>query len=265
MIVWAVRAGLLASLCGAPLAAQGVPPWGPPPGSRGISLDAVRPSWDNLDLDLGNGLLYGALRVPVSGTFAVVGEAPVAYFSSQSSSGTVFGNVYVGMEHAGPDGFRADVGVRLPTARQSGDFTFAGLVAFLSDFDRGDAWIDEAWAAQGRIGYRQVTPGGFEAGIRAGPTLWVIESGEDEVFGDYRLHAVYRRNNVAIGGEFSGRTLLTGTGSTFGDLSIHQVTLGVSVRAGAVWPRASLRIPVDSDLKDAGLDHVLGIALDWRF
>jgi hypothetical protein len=206
----------------------------------------------------------------VSGNIAVVGEAPVAYFSSQSVSGavsgTVLGNLYVGVEHAEPGGFVADAGVRLPTARESGDFgAFAGLTAFLADFDRAEAWIDQTWAARGHIGYRHAPPGELEMGIRAGVTTWFLEGADDEVLGDYRAHAVYRHKSVAIGAEFTGRAILTASGGDFASRSIHQMTLGLGLQAGAVWPRASLRIPIDDDLKDAGLNHALGIAIDWRF
>lgn len=266
MIASSIRAALIAGVCATGASAQGVPPWGPPPGSRGVSLEVLRPSWDGPDLDVASGLLYATVRVPISGVMTVIGEAPLAYFSLQSVSSTVLGNLYVGVEHAEAGGFVADGGVRLPTASESGNLgSFGGALAFFSDFDRGEAWTDRAWAVRGHVGYRHAPPGELETGIRAGMTAWLLDEGDNEVFGDYRAHAVYRHGKVALGGEFTGRAILTASGGDFASRTVHQATLAASVAVGAARPRVSLRFPIDADLKDFGLNHVLGIGLDWTF
>jgi hypothetical protein len=262
-----VVGSLWAGLGVAALAAQSYPPWGAPTPARLVSLDVARPSWDGADLDAASGLLYGALRVPVSGALSVVGELPWARFGVTGGSGSVVGNLYVGLEQgpAGPSGLTADLGVRLPTSSQSGDLGGeAAVLAAFSDFDRAEAWLDELWAARGHVGYRHTSPGGFAAGFTIGGTLWASEQGEDEVVADYRGHAAYRQQSVVMGAELTGRAVLTESGS-FGERTIHQLTLGVGVAAGAVWPRAFLRVPLDADLKDFGLNQVFGIAIDWRF
>lgn len=249
------------------LAAQSLPPWGAPTPARLISFDFARPSWDGADLDATTGLLYGGLRVPVTGSLSVVGEMPFARFGVTGGSGTVVGNVYVGIEHAPsqPSGMIADLGVRLPTASESGDFGgTAAILAAFSDFDRAEAWLDELWAARGRVGYRHTSPGGFAAGFSLGGTLWSSQQGDDEVLADYRAHAAYRQAKLAVGAELTGRAILTESGS-FGERTLHQLTLGVGVAAGPVWPRAFLRVPLDADLKDTGLNQVFGIGIDWRF
>ena len=249
------------------LAAQNYPPWGAPTPARLMSLDYARPSWDGASLDAATGLLYGGLRVPVSGSLSIVGEAPFARFGVDGGSGTVVGNLYVGVEQAaaGPAGVIADLGVRLPTVSESGDFDgFAAPLAAFSDFDRAEAWLDELWAVRGHVGYRQTSPGGFMAGLAIGGTLWASQQSEDEVLADYRAHAGYRQAKVAVGAELTGRAILTESGS-FGERTIHQLTLGVGVAAGPLWPRAFLRVPLDAELKDTGLNQVFGLAVDWRF
>lgn len=261
--------GLLAAGLGATTVLQGqnVPPWGAPTPARLISLDFARPSWDGADLDAATGLLYAGLRVPVSGSLSIVGEVPFARFGVTGQSATVVGNLYVGIEQtpAGSSGLIADLGVRLPTSNESGDFGgFAAPLAAFSDFDRAEAWLDELWAARGHVGYRRTSPGGFAAGFSLGGTLWASEQGEDEVLADYRAHAAYRQAKVAVGAELTGRAILTESGS-FGERTVHQLTLGVGVAAGPVWPRAFLRVPLDADLKDTGLNQVFGLGIDWRF
>ena len=230
--------GLLVAGLGAATApaAQSLPPWGAPTPARLISLDFARPSWDGADLDAATGLVYGGLRVPVSGSLSIVGEVPFARFGTTDQSGTVVGNLYVGIEQAaaGSSGVIADLGVRLPTSNESGDFGgFAAPVAAYSDFDRAEAWLDELWAARGHVGYRHTSPGGFTAGFALGATLWASEQGEDEVLGDYRAHAAYRQETLAVGAELTGRAILTASGS-FGERTVHQLTLGVGVATGPV-------------------------------
>ena len=70
------------------LAAQNYPPWGAPTPARLMSLDYARPSWDGASLDAATGLLYGGLRVPVSGSLSIVGEAPFARFGVDGGSAT---------------------------------------------------------------------------------------------------------------------------------------------------------------------------------
>ena len=259
---------VISTLAGVRAAAQSAAPWGPDPAGRLVSIDLARPSWDGADLSVASGLLYGGVRVPVSSGLAVVGQVPYARFGVDEASGAVIGNLYVGMEggSSGPRGARWDLGVRLPTTSESGDFDgFAGVLAALSDFDRAEAWLDEVWAATGHVGYRSVSAGGLQAGFAVGGTLWSSQNGDDEVLADYRAHLAYRQEAVAIGAEFTGRALLTESDVDFSERTIHQLTIGVGVRAGPLWPRAFLRIPLDADLKDAGLNQVFGIGADWRF
>lgn len=261
--------GLLAAGLGgaSALAAQSYPPWGAPTPARLLSLDYARPSWDGASLDAATGLLYGGVRVPVARSISIVGEVPYARFGVDGGSGTVIGNLYVGIEQApaGTSGVIADLGVRLPTSSESGDFTgFAAPLAAFSDFDRAEAWLDEMWAARGSVGYRHTSPGGFAAGFAIGGTLWASQQSDDEVLADYRAHAAYRQAKVAVGAELTGRAILTESGS-FGERTVHQLTLGVGVAAGPLWPRAFLRVPLDADLKDTGLNQVFGLAVDWRF
>jgi len=264
MVIGALAAGLSGATA---LTAQSYPPWGAPTPARLVSLDYARPSWDGASLDAASGLLYGGLRVPASGSLVIVGEAPFARFGVDGGSGTVVGNLYVGIEQApaGPSGLIADLGVRLPTVSESGDFGgFAAPLAAFADFDRAEAWLDELWAARGHVGYRHTSPGGFAVGFSIGGTLWASQQSEDEVLADYRAHAAYRQAKVAVGAELTGRAILTESGS-FGERTIHQLTLGVGVAAGPLWPRAFLRVPLDADLKDIGLNQVFGLAVDWRF
>jgi hypothetical protein len=259
IVIGFLSAGLGATTA---LAAQSIPPWGAPTPARLISLDFARPSWDGADLDAATGLLYGGLRVPVSGSLSVVGEMPFARFGVTGGSGTVVGNLYVGIEHAPaePSGVIADVGVRLPTASESGDLGgAAGILAAFSDFDRAEAWLDELRASRSRrvSPHTSVSPPGSRQDV-------VSASRATTNLADYRAHAAYRQAKMAIGAELTGRAILTESGS-FGERTLHQLTLGVGVATGPVWPRAFLRIPLDADLKDTGLNQVFGIAIDWRF
>lgn len=249
-------------------AAQRVSPWSPLDGRRSLGLDLARSGWDGLDQSFVSGQVYASLRVPVTPTLTVVGEVPYARLAAEGFSGSAIGNLYVGIERAATEsaGMFADLGVRLPTASQSGDLGGqASFLAAFSDFDRAEAWLDELWAAQGHIGYRRLTPGGFESGFAIGGTLWSSGQGEDEVLADYRVFAVYHQAPMTIGAEFTGRAILTESGLDFGQRTIHQLTLGAGLAVGALRPRLSVRIPLDADLKDGGLNHVLGLGVEWRF
>jgi hypothetical protein len=265
---WAVLAGILAAgVSGTGAGAQGRPPWGPPAGARAVTVDLVRPAFDGADLSLASGLFYGGVRVPAGGAWSVVGEFPYARFGVGDQTGTVLGNLYAGVDYApaGPSGVTFDLGARLPTSNESGDFfggdaTFAAVYA---DFDRAEAWLDEQWAAQGHAGYRHALGRGFEVGFTVGVSFWGRQD-EDEALADYRVRADYREGGGAFGVEFTGRAFLTESGS-YGERSIHQLAVGVGLATGPLWPRLSLRLPLDAALKDVGLKQSIGFGVDWRF
>lgn len=249
-------------------AAQVVAPWGHPPEARTVALDVVRPQFDGLDLSFPSPMLYGTVRWPVSGALSFVGELPLALFSTQGASATVLGNFYVGIEQvpAGGSGFVAAVGARLPIASESGDFGgFGQTFAALGDFDRLEAWGEDTWALTGRVGRRWGTSGSLQTGFSVGATYWAPDRLENELLADYRAHAAYRAEKVSVGVEFTGRAIVTESDLSLGERTIHQLTLGIGLDLGRLWPSASLRVPLDSDLKDSSFNNALGLGLAAEF
>jgi hypothetical protein len=248
--------------------AQSPAPWGPPEADRVVTLDVVRPSFDGLDLSFPSPMLYGGVRWPLSPTVGIAAEVPLALFATQGSSATLLGNPYLGIDYAaaGPRGLVARLGGRPPIATESGDFGgVAQVIAGLADYDRFQAWIEDLWSAAGHLGWRARPERGLGGGFTIGATLLSPKGADKEVLGDYRADVEYRDQRFAVGAELTGRAILSEQGLGVGDRTIHQLTVGVGVALGPVWPRAFLRIPVDADLKDAGFNTAFGVGVSWVF
>ncbi len=255
------------SFASAGLLAQAPAPWGPRNADRALTIDAVRPSFDGLDLSFPSPMLYGGVRWPVSPTVGLVAEFPLALFATQGSSATLIGNPYVGIDYvAGPRGLVAQLGGRLPAATEGGDFGgIAQAIAGLADYDRFEAWIEDLWAASGRVGWRARPERGLGGGFTIGATLLSPKNADKEVLADYRADIGYNDERFAVGAEFTGRAILSEPDLGVGERTIHQLTVGAGVALGPVWPRAFVRIPLDADLKDAGFNTAFGLGVSWVF
>lgn len=257
-----------ASLVSTDLPGQTPAPWGPPRPDRVVTLDAVRPGFDGLDLSFPSPMLYGGVRWPVSSTLGVVAEVPLALFASEGFSATLLGNPYVGIDHTpvAASGLVGRLGARLPVATESGDFNgFAQVLAALGDYDRFEAWVEDLWAVAGQLGWRARAASGLGGGFTIGGTLLAPKDADKEVLADYRADVGYRDDRVAVGAEFTGRALLSEPDLDVGQRTIHQLTVGAGVALGSVWPRVFVRIPVDADLKDADFDMAFGVGVSWVF
>ena len=257
-----------AALVPAGLAAQAAAPWGPVDATRAVTFDLVRPSFDGLDLSFPSPMLYGGLRWPLTPTWGIVAEIPVALFAGEGRSATLLGNPYVGVDYDTPAGrgLVGSLGARLPLAREGGDFAgLAQVIAAIGDFDRFEAWIEDQWALAGHVGWRTRWQSGLSAGFTIGGTLWSPKNSDEELLADYRADVGYREPRLAIGAEFTGRAILTESGLNVGQRTVHQLSVGVGVALGPVWPRGFVRLPLDADLKDSGFSTAFGLGATWVF
>jgi len=265
---------LLAVLAGGPLletvAAQSF--WLEPAAPVEVNLEILKPALKGADLGGSSLVYYLSLRGQVGTTTAVVFELPYANFSHEADqyypdySDNTVGNPSIGLE-MGPqgDGWRGEVGVRLPTASSS---NAAATMGALTDFvERTEAFLPDVLSFRAGANYRSVAPTGFAFGARISPLFWLGTGDRAEMDPElwvlYALRAGYEGKSVAAGAGLSGRYLVTAEGGAdFGQRTFHQLGLYTNLNLGGWGPGLQVRVPLDEDLTD-DFDPVFSLSLSY--
>jgi hypothetical protein len=246
---------------GAQVPAPAQAPWGPSGDSRSLSVEAIRASFDDIDLSFPSPILYLGGRFPLGDGVTLVADVPLALLAARGASATVLGNPYVGVTLGTGSGSGGDLGLRVPLASESGDLFGSGqsLAAF-ADFDRFEAWPEDFTSASGHVTYRKLSPGGLQTGIAVGASLWAPRDRDNELLADYRADLGYREQRFALAAEFTGRAVLTESDLSVGERTFHQFAVGAGVALGRVWSTLFVRFPLDDDLKRTGFNSAVGVA-----
>ena len=159
-----------------------------------------------------------------------------------------------------------EVGIRLPVVGDGSEAAGFGMNA--DPVERMEAHAPDVLPIYFGMNHRVRSEGGLAFRLRMTPVLWVYteDYGDDnlELFFLHSVQAGYENETVTIGGGISGRFLATGDSSGFGNRSIYQVGLYSNFDFGTFMPGLQVRIPLDSDLRDAGYNPTYSLSIGMR-
>jgi hypothetical protein len=236
---------------------------------RGVSLVVLRPSFDGGGTSALTTINEFGIHWAV-GRFVLVGELPFvnAKFDGFPSGALLIGNPFLGIASAPTSSFIGELGVRVPVASVSTqERAMAQIVGILGDFMDLEAYTEDLLTIRGTAGYRYRSPShyGLRAAVR--PTFVApvgSSSGDSELFLDYAFQGGYETERASFGIVFNGRALVTESGQSLGERTVHELGLGGSMTFGKFRPGVIFRVPLDSDLSSA-LNYSVGVRLEVVF
>ena len=238
----------------------------------GVALEyrrLVHSDLDNVDLFSGAYFLTGHFEL--RDRVQIVAELPWARIGSteedllgEEPSESALGNLYVGFgrqAREGASGF--DVGVRLPTASEDGDF--AAFYAHLTTVvDRIGAYPPETLSLIGGVGGSYVAAEHTELRGRLGLT-YLHYTGEGDADGEAyaRLTAqsITTYEAVRLGAGLETLFFLTGDSGNAGERSLLGLVLNGGYDFGMVATGLQVHVPLDDDYQDFA-DFVLGLSVE---
>lgn len=243
--------------------------WLVPHSDRAVYLEILKPSFDDGDdFTFTTSALFLSGRFAVGDNMVLVGEVPFANAGVDvedfDESESAVGNIYLGAEFRGTDSpVFGELGVRLPLTKDP-DY-FGEVFWYMDSVDRWEAFLNDIASVHAAFNYQYKAPSGLGIRGRVAPVLW-IDTGEGPIADDVEFFALYSAQawfeaaNVAVGGGFSGRALLSEGDLDFGERTWHQFVLAGSFGLGRWWPGVQIRLPLDEDLTNV-LDVVFGLSL----
>ncbi|MEN8006973.1 MAG: hypothetical protein ABFS42_08150 [Candidatus Krumholzibacteriota bacterium] len=249
-----------------------------PNSGAAVQLEALRPNFAGLNLTNTSFTLFLSSRIKVGEDLQVRAEVPFSYFKRdeyydpylgnnvQPSQGeNSIGNPYLGLEFGKSDnGFKGEAGIRIPVLA---DFNTASAIGTATDpVERMEAFADELLPIYFGANYNYKSRSGFAMRIRLVPVFWLYlnntgGSRNNDIFALYSAQAWYEEGKVGVGGGFSGRVITTGDASGFGNRSLHQFGFFANYSFGQYMPGFQVRFPLDSDLKDSGMNPSYSLSI----
>lgn len=250
-----------------PSRAQVFQPWGTQV-DRSVSLDALRPSFDGGGTSTLTTINQVGVRWAV-GSVVLVAEAPfvIAKADGASSGALLIGNPFLGVATRASSSFIGEFGVRPPIVSVStGEDALASFVGVIGDFADFEAYGEDLLTIRATAGYHFLSPQHYGLRMAVRPALMAPTGGaggDAELFLDYGLQGGYETERASVGMVFSGRAILTESGS-IGERTVHELGLGATMTFGRLRPGALIRLPLDADLSDA-LNYSIGLRLEYTF
>jgi len=262
-IMAAVVGGLVS-----PVRAQVLQPWSEL-APRGVSLAVLRPAFDGGGTSALTTINEVAIHWEV-GSLVLVGELPFvnAKVDGAPSGALLIGNPFLGIASSPTSTFIGEFGVRLPVASISTlERGIAMSIGFLGDFMDLEAYAEDLLTIRGTAGYRYRSPSLYGVRVAFRPTFVVpvgSNSGDSELFLDYGIQGGYESERASFGMVLNGRALLTESGGSIGDRTVHEMGVGGSMTFGQFRPGVIIRVPLDNDLSQA-LNYSVGVRLEVVF
>ncbi len=228
------------------------------------TLEWMRPALTESDGTkfLTSAVLIGG-QVEVTPNLAIAARLPITHLGltgTNAESSTDIGNVYLGGRYApSVSNLQVEIGAYIPVG--GADAFDSGIVGYLSDFDRLEAYLPETFSLLGRAAYVYRHDSGFRLEGIAGPSV-LIYTGELEEDGtDLHMHygtrGWYDAGKVSVGAGLSGAANLTVSDADLGERTVHQGALYVAGNTGSVRPHAYIRLPLDDSLSEV-VDFIFG-------
>ena len=243
-------------------------PFIPVESGRSVGVEVIRPSYADGFEGVGGltGQLHLSALMPLSPGVRLVAELPLAHFDPAfdgfDGATSRIGNPFLGVRIGDPARTAGRFGVRLPLASDAdmGDAAPLELAAF-ADYDRIEAYLPRVMTVGGAAQFGRTAPSGLMGRAVLGADLMVSTRGGDpEVFAAYGIETGYERQGTAAVAALTGRALVSESGLSIAERTIHQVTLSGSHRFGGVQPTLWVRMPLDSGL-DELLDYAVGLSM----
>ncbi len=238
---------------------------------RSVSLEILKPSYVNgNDVTFTTSVIYLSTHIPINDHLRFIGEVPYSHFGATgafSGSESSIGNPFVGVDYRNKDSdVSYEFGLRLPLASDKKLGAF--LNGFSTDFDRVDAFMPKTVPATLMINHYRKYPSRFVTLLRGGVNfLYYTDSNvsrSTDLYLLYSIHGGYETDKFGFGLGFGGRVVVTGSGGSFDDRSIHQLDLVVHGVFDNIKPGLYLRVPMD-ELLEQFIDVVWGINMEYAF
>jgi hypothetical protein len=279
---WAAAVGLL--LMNQMTSAQSV--WLPDTTSTMIGLEVWKIDYSedfsvfrDLDISFGSATLFLTGELPVGRNNVLIAEIPYVFLNytetwpspysddirvrDEFESG--FGNPFIGFTFWDPERpLYLTAGVRLPL--MPGDIEHAATLAQLTDFDRAEAFEEDAYSVRLRLGGKYADNSPLLVKFYVGGS-YIGYSGsrsnlDRDIVLDYGIHARFRMEFMRVGVGFTGRSLLDrGSRSGFGIDRGHQLGFVALFGSGRFQPGLHVRLPLNERLRDRGLKLTYGLNL----
>jgi hypothetical protein len=245
--------------------------WKPQTSEKSMGLEISKPFLDGGHLSVLSTTSFLWVQWPIHEKIQFVGELPLAYGSYDDEFGGesdfVLGNPYLGLRF-GEDGSKlsGQFGVRLPvTPSHSNPALGVGL---FSDFiSRPGAFWPDNVPVTGTVAYQVRNEQGLVLQVTGGADAWIAtESGYGdrvEAWGLYGARAGYDNQVWAFSGGLAGRAILTESGGSFADRTVHELGLDIGYLDTQVQPNLFVRFPLDKGLRE-NLNLVVGFGIRTR-
>lgn len=248
-----------------------------PNSGPGIHLEALRPNITGINFTNLSYSYYLSGRFRVGDGLRIRMEIPYASYSSEESyydeygmyhEGTSdrqssLGNPYLGVEVGSElEGFRGEFGIRLPVVERDSEAWDMGLAADI--VERLEAHLPDYLPIYAGGNYKYRSSNGLGLLFRLVPVILVYDgdgNGDTELQVIHSAQVWYEDAKVGVGAGFSGRYDASGEADNFGERTLYQFGFFGNYRFGNFMPGFQVRFPLDSDLKDNGLNTSYSISL----
>jgi hypothetical protein len=265
-----LSAATILLLAAAPLRAQRT--WLVPLPDRGASLEIATGLYEQ---DVTNGFtatITPGLRFPIGGGIILTGELPISRasvrpgFIGADRSATFIGNPWIGLELPLRSAGRLELGVR-PGLHRAEDQAEASAVFFgtVTEYDRFEAWLGKATSVRSVVHLGRLPTAGAFVTARVGGSLLIPDgTGADpEVVANYGVRGGLVRNGTMFYAAVTGRALVTSTGGSIEDRTVHQLGVGLEALSGQVRPQIGARIFLDAELENVNAVLTAGFSWGW--
>lgn len=233
-----------------------------------VSVEAVRPAYENDAVGATTGALFLSGSYTLNENTELVAELPLAHASGDGvASSTAIGNPLIGLALSSTRiPLLVELGGRVPLA----DGSLAAELGQAADYGRGASFLENESQAY-LLGNTRITLGEkLSMRLRGGLAFGAFE--EDNAAGtavtqqDFRLrYAVqfWREGDWLIGGlSFTGRGTLTAPGP-YDQKSRHHMALTFLLDTGKIAPGITLGVPLNGPDRDVA-PFVFGASLEMR-
>ena len=225
-----------------------------PPSDRAVSLETAHTFFKEGEQSLGTLAFFLDGRYSIGQPILLL-EVPFGNVSGDFNSASGVGGIYLGAEMPWTPTSRTSVefGVRLPNATDQSLFPLS-----FTDLDRIEAFQDLT-TFRAVIHHRPKAPGlnvGFHGGL-------LHSRGEDDFS---RTHLAYGLDAVSTGPSLNagagviGRFVLSGSGGSFGERSVHFLHGWADFGSGDLRPGITAQLPVDKEFRDV-MRATIGVRL----
>jgi hypothetical protein len=245
--------------------------WRPQTSGKSMGMEISKPFFDGGQMSALSTTTLLWVQWPIRDKVQFVGELPLAYGSYDDEFGGesdfVLGNPYLGLR-IGEDGsnLSGQLGVRLPLTPSHNNLALG--VGLFSDFiSRPGAFWPDNVPITGTVAYQVRKDDGLIFRVVGGADAWIATESDYgdrvEAWGLYGAGAGYENEVWSFSGTLAGRAILTESGGSLADRTVHELGLDIGYLKASVQPNLFVRFPLDEGLRE-NLNVVVGFGIRTR-